>query len=144
MQDYVNPELVLTWDWVAGFFDGEGSVNGSYDRKTLRGTKMRLEISQADETILRRIQRFFGAGVIFENKTRGRRRRCWYLRVNKKDDVVRIATQLQQHVRLTRKREALALAASFWLVPPERRYAVIETIRKYNQGYVTASLRPLS
>lgn len=66
----------LNFDWIVGFFEGEGSAGFYYSNRKSWNKKRYLRgylsatISQADERIIRRIQKFFGYGYISHTQPR--------------------------------------------------------------------------
>jgi hypothetical protein len=56
----------MNWDYIAGFFDGEGYV--------FVGNRLLLSISQVNLSVLQEIQKFSGLGNIIENNDRQNKR----------------------------------------------------------------------
>lgn len=55
--------FMITWQWLAGFFDGEGSISISK-----YPFHVRLEICQSPDKILKEIQKFLGYGWLHYKK----------------------------------------------------------------------------
>ena len=72
----------MNWDYIAGFFDGEGTV-GKY---SLSGYK--IGISQANKKVLEQIQLFTGIGYIHSIKKRQPHwKNAWLYYVAKQEDI---------------------------------------------------------
>jgi hypothetical protein len=99
----------VTWDYVAGFFDGEGSA-GVYvyrrnDRPVERETKSgRIIFSNTDLACLEAIQKFIGAGNIYELRQKRTSVQtnvpCYSLVVYRIADLRRIIPELLQRCRI--------------------------------------------
>ncbi|MBA3046930.1 LAGLIDADG family homing endonuclease [Patescibacteria group bacterium] len=53
----------MTWEYIAGFFDGEGSI--THNKKGYR-----ITISQTDLKVLQKIRNYVDYGFVFKNKKR--------------------------------------------------------------------------
>lgn len=58
----------MTWEWLAGFYEGEGSCY--YQRSNGRRRYFRIYIVQKDRAPLDAIQNFTQCGVVFKRKQR--------------------------------------------------------------------------
>lgn len=92
--------------WVAGFFDGEGSL-GFYDTATARGLyrskKLILQVSQKDPSLLYRVVSVVGFGKVRGPYLKGR-----------KHEVYRYTVQDFEHI------QALIAMVWPWLGDPKR------------------------
>ena len=71
----------MTWEYIAGFFDGEGSL-------TNNGKGYRVTISQTNKEVLENILEYSGVGNIFKNKKRQVHwKESWVFYVAKQKDV---------------------------------------------------------
>ncbi|MFA5022516.1 MAG: LAGLIDADG family homing endonuclease [Patescibacteria group bacterium] len=71
----------MTWKYIAGFFDGEGSL-------TFNGKGFRITISQTNKVVLEKIQKFTGKGKIFETYKRQKHwKDAWVYYIAKQEDV---------------------------------------------------------
>lgn len=72
----------MTWQYIAGFFDGEGSFCHN-------GKGFRITISQTDENVLNEIKKFTGLGnVIKVTKRRDHWKDAWVYYIAKQEDVL--------------------------------------------------------
>jgi hypothetical protein len=96
----------MTFQYIAGFFDGEGSVTTyvSDNRKRPRpygnapAPKPHLSFSQSDPRILFEIQAFLGYGSIYRNR----------LTIRGKQSVIHFADHVGPHLRIKKRRVMLA------------------------------------
>jgi len=73
----------MTWQYIAGFFDGEGSL--VHNKKGYR-----IMISQTNEEVLTSIKEFIGFGNIFKNKKRQPHwLESWVFYIAKQEDVLK-------------------------------------------------------
>lgn len=64
----VRDEVEWSWEWLAGFFDGEGHLGIYRDRPEAYGTQyysLRLVIGNTDLKVLEAIQAYTGVGRIY-------------------------------------------------------------------------------
>ncbi len=66
----------MSTEYVAGFFDGEGSVN-IHKRKGHRGCTLYVSIGNTDHAILEQFKAQFGGSVSLLRKQDGNRRPIW-------------------------------------------------------------------
>ena len=71
----------MTWKYIAGFFDGEGSI--THNKKGYR-----ITISQTNKEVLNNIKNYTGVGNIFKNsKRRSHWKDSWVYYIAKQSDV---------------------------------------------------------
>lgn len=81
----VLPEAAISLEYVAGFFDGEGTV--SLKRQLLLG------FSNSDKRVLREIQKFLGMGSLSRNK-RAKNKVVYQLRIYHRKQCIKVAKML--------------------------------------------------
>ncbi len=87
--------MEMNWDYIAGFFDGEGSLSFTRKRHGRLGRAFYLSIAQKDITPLLAIQKFWGdMGIVSYIQPSSSKRVCNALRVRKQLDVQTIAREL--------------------------------------------------
>lgn len=85
----------MNWDYIAGFFDGEGSLSTTKERHGKLEKSFRLSIAQKDLAPLLAIQKFWAdKGIVSYLQTRKGKNVCSQLRVGKQLDVQTIAREL--------------------------------------------------
>jgi hypothetical protein len=86
--------MSLSWEYVAGFFDGEGCA-----RETTRNAYM-LQFTNTNLQVLEEIRKFVQAGNINElrRKANPRHLKCYNLLVYSRRHVVRIAKEMMPHL----------------------------------------------
>ncbi len=73
----------MTWAYIAGFFDGEGSI-------TNNGKGFRITIAQTNQEVLEKIRDFVGAGyVIAVAKRREHWKDSWVYYISSQQDILR-------------------------------------------------------
>jgi len=73
----------MNWDYIAGFFDGEGSITNTRDR-------YRVTISQTNLQALEAIQKFAKVGfVIIVTKRQSHWKQSWVYYIAKQEDMLR-------------------------------------------------------
>lgn len=71
----------MRWEYIAGFFDGEGSI-------THNGKGYRITIPQTNREVLEEIQKFVGAGYVFEtNKRKEHWKDSWVYYIARQEEV---------------------------------------------------------
>jgi len=139
----------VSLDYIAGFFDGEGSVGIKVSRDSKRKYAYffggRIAITQKDRTILDAIQKTLGFGVV-TMKGDG----CYRLTINSENDCLRFIELMENRVLL--KREQLRLLKEFykyrkkcrdWHFSKESTLALLnlaERMQILNNGKVTKHL----
>ena len=72
----------MNWHYLAGFFDGEGTI-------TIRGKRCRVAITQTNKEILEEIRDFVGYGYVVEVKKRKPHwKDCWIYFISRKADML--------------------------------------------------------
>jgi intein-encoded DNA endonuclease-like protein len=92
----------MTWEYIAGFFDGEGSL-------THNGKGFRITIPQTNEEVLISIKDFADMGNIFKEKKRKVHwKDSWIYNISKQKDIYDFLNQIQKFV-IVKKSKALAV-----------------------------------
>jgi len=90
----------MNLDYVAGFFDGEGSVSAAvvHHATTVYGYKIgpRIRITQKRPAILKEIQEFLGFGRLQYDK-------CWNLHIQRREDCLRFVEFIAPRSKLKSK-----------------------------------------
>jgi len=87
----------MNWDYIAGFFDGEGSVT-DYKRKC------RVTITQTNQEVLERIRRFAGVGSIAEiTKRKSHWKDSWVYYISKQIDLLKFLNGVVPRLVVKRK-----------------------------------------
>ncbi len=82
----------MNWSYIAGFFDGEGSVAHN-------GIGFRISIPQTNEEVLKSIRNFVGFGFIIKIKKRKKHwKDCWTYYIASKKDVYCFLQQILPHL----------------------------------------------
>lgn len=95
--------------WLAGFYEGEGNVNGAiYDRGDHYARTIRFNVDQQDESqfsLLKAKKIIMGLGVPENHITfdMNKRSKCWKLRVNRFEDVEKIYLAIWEWLSPRRK-----------------------------------------
>lgn len=93
----------MNWDYIAGFFDGEGSVSLSY-RKSGNLKNVLLSITQCQLDVLQQIRDFVGEGKIDVNHHQGSKnwKKHWkpsyHFRLSKRSSVVSFLENIRDKV----------------------------------------------
>lgn len=86
----------MTWAYIAGFFDGEGSV-------TRNGSGFRVTIPQTNIEVLQTIQQFVGCGsVIHVTKRRSHWKESWTYAIAKQTEVLHFLKRIAPHLVVKR------------------------------------------
>lgn len=89
----------MTWSYIAGFFDGEGSLVRHY-----RGHGFRALIPQTNLQVLEEIQKFTEFGYIFEvTKRKEHWKQGWLYGVSRQSDVLILLKNIQEYTIVKRK-----------------------------------------
>lgn len=84
--------MKMTWNYIAGFFDGEGSIIHNY--KGYRAT-----ISQNNQEVLERIKQFTGYGQIFKPaKRKAHWQQSWVYYIARQKDVFKFLVSIEKHL----------------------------------------------
>jgi len=102
----------MNWDYIAGFFDGEGNIHvyrskGSYSNGDIQFALM-IRIYQKSEFILNEIKDFLGYGSIYKYKRTG----VFELTFSKKEDVKHFLNAIQNKIIL--KKEQIDYVLKFY------------------------------
>lgn len=118
----------LSWPWIAGFFDGEGSV--SYYKSGPKGyPQTRISIASTDRFVLEAIQSFTGVGAILpQKKADGRHKQLWAWHVGKGSDVEAVLLGMLPHL-VVQKDRALLLLEACKPMSPKRRDEIFEQLK---------------
>lgn len=82
----------MTWEYIAGFFDGEGSI-------TYNGKGFRITISQTNKEVLEKIKNFTGKGKIFETYKRQKHwKDAWVYYIAKQEEVYYFLINVQKNL----------------------------------------------
>lgn len=87
----------MTWKYIAGFFDGEGSISPN-------GKGFRVTIPQANEEILNKIYNFAGYGHVMKLKKRKAHwKDAWLYYIARKEDIYKFLKKVVPYLILKRK-----------------------------------------
>ena len=87
----------MNWDYIAGFFDGEGSVT-DYKKKC------RVTITQTNKEVLERIRSFAGVGSIAEiTKRKSHWKDSWVYYISKQSDLLKFLNGVAPRLVVKRK-----------------------------------------
>lgn len=82
----------MTWMYIAGFFDGEGSL-------VHNGKGFRISIAQANEVVLLEIKEFIGFGNIIKVKKRQAHwKDSWVYCIAKQENVLKFINNVKDHL----------------------------------------------
>ena len=91
----------MNWSYIAGFFDGEGSITHN------NGTGFRITIPQTNEEVLVVMRDFIGFGSIIKLKKRQLHwKDSWLYYISNKKDVYHFLSQAAPHL-IVKKRASL-------------------------------------
>jgi len=94
---------MMSWTYVAGFFDGEGTIT-KYGRRT------RLAISQTSYPVLQGIRVFTGLGRIVKVRKRHKHwKDAWVFSVTAQEEVYRFLSRTLPYLIVKRKKATAAL-----------------------------------
>lgn len=87
----------MNWDYIAGFFDGEGSVT-DYKRKC------RVTITQTNKKVLEQIRSFAGVGSVAEiTKRKSHWKDSWVYYISKQSDLLKFLNGVASGLVVKRK-----------------------------------------
>ena len=87
----------MNWDYIAGFFDGEGTL-------AKHGKGFRISITQTNKRILEQIQEFASVGHIFEiTKRKPHWKDAWAYYIAKQSDIYKFVKKVEPKLVLKRK-----------------------------------------
>jgi len=82
----------MTWDYIAGFFDGEGSL-------VHNGKRFRILIPQTHEGVLLEIKNFIGSGTIYKvTKRKEHWKECWVYCIARQEDVLKFIKKIKNNL----------------------------------------------
>ncbi len=97
---------MITVDYIAGFFDGEGSVlfKKHNDKRGFSYTEINVFITSTDKEVLEEIQEYLKYGVITEtgNHKNGWKH-CYRLYINKQLEMLSVLKQLYPYLRIKKE-----------------------------------------
>lgn len=90
-------------DYIAGFFDGEGSI-------IIQGNKVTLSIPQTNEKILIEIRDYFGIGNVYPLKKRKEHwKDAWCYKCNGNNKCLKVLEELEPYLILKRSKAKQAI-----------------------------------
>ncbi len=99
----MNSEIKISKEYLAGFFDGEGSLTIRFrkDNRYKNGVQIlpRINITQANKEILEKIKRTTKCGNIYFNRRDG----TWSLDIYKIDELIKFTKMIKDKVIVKRK-----------------------------------------
>lgn len=96
----------MTWQYIAGFFDGEGSVSGVDGR-------YRISIPQTNKKVLCRIRKFSKVGtIITPTKREEHWKDAWVYTIHKQENVAMFLEKMLPYLIVKEVRARLALRSS--------------------------------
>lgn len=126
----------MTWEYIAGFFDGEGSI-------TNNKKGFRITIAQANFEVLEQIKNFTGIGNIFKNKKRENHwKESWVFYIAKQNDVLLFLTHVKPYLIVKSKQTKqtipqLAIKVANIDKKKKARQARITQAKKYRKDGLT-------
>ena len=95
---------VITFDYIAGFFDGEGSCIVRFKKDQRYGTGIQvspwINITSSNRKVLELIRSKFNAGKIYFHK----RDKLWHLNIYATDDLLKITSLLLKKTIIKKKK----------------------------------------
>ena len=122
-----NQQERLDSRWVSGFVDGEGCFHVSINKipKMSIGWQVlpefRIVQHQRDESILKELQQFFGAGKVITNH--GARKE---LRIRKLNDLRNVVLFFKQHPLRTKKKKNFEIFAKILELMEHKKHLTVE------------------
>lgn len=88
----------MNWNYIAGFFDGEGTVN------RCENDRYKIGITQTNKAVLEEIQQFSGLGYIHRIKKRKSHwKDAWLYYISKQEDVYKFLSRISNKSIVKRK-----------------------------------------
>ncbi len=88
----------MTWDYIAGFFDGEGSINHN-------GSGFRITISQTNKEVLDKIKKFTKTGNVFKvTKRKEHWKDSWVYFISKQVNVYYFLSKIENYTIVKREK----------------------------------------
>ena len=122
-----NQQERLDSRWVSGFVDGEGCFHVSINKipKMSIGWQVlpefRIVQHQRDESVLKELQQFFGAGKVVTNH--GARKE---LRIRKLNDLRNVVLFFKQHPLRTKKKKNFEIFAKILALMEHKKHLTVE------------------
>lgn len=89
----------MTWTYIAGFFDGEGSLIKKPNKKSYR-----IQIAQTNKKVLKEILEYVGCGHICHPKKRKPHwKESWMFYISKQEDVLKFLKKIADNLIVKRK-----------------------------------------
>jgi hypothetical protein len=97
----------MNWDYISGFFDGEGNLHISISKKNYEHSAYQLMIRlySSDDKVLLKIKEFLGFGYIYLKKASG----VYELTITKKKDVLTFLMNIKDKVILKKSQTEFIL-----------------------------------
>jgi hypothetical protein len=99
--------------WLAGFFDGEGTIGTYRGGRGGKHLSLFISIPNTHKPSLRRCQAVTGCGTVIPQKTKRGYKQQWRWRVTRRMNVLSIAKQMLPH--LTTKKQVVTKILGDWL-----------------------------
>lgn len=124
----------MNWNYIAGFFDGEGCLS-IHNRRGKRGggIQYQLSLTQTDRKVLDQIQKFINAGKVYESDSKGNKKwkPCWLkayaLRISKRKDILSFLDNIEDKIIV--KKEEMQNKKKILLDLDKKRNKKIEQIK---------------
>lgn len=101
--------------WVAGIFEGEGSVSASTARRTdgrsRRSPQLKFSIGMTDFDVLEEVHRIVGMGTLCGPYSRPNKKDHWVWSIQKQADAIAFAELIRPYL-FSRRREQLDAAVN--------------------------------
>ena len=123
-------ERLAAW-WISGFVDGEGCFHVSINKSSKMSIgwqvlpEFRIVQHKRDESLLKELQQFFGAGKVVTNH--GARKE---LRIRKLDDLRNVVLFFKQHPLKTKKKKDLEVFEKILKLMENKEHLTIEGLTK--------------
>jgi hypothetical protein len=122
----------MNWDYIAGFFDGEGCFT-VVNRKN-GGIKYQLALSQTEKYVLDEIQKYINVGKVYESCNKGNKnwkpywKKAYTLRISKREDILFFLSNIEDKIIV--KKEELYQKKKILLKLKNKRNQKIKDIRE--------------
>lgn len=93
MREVVEEEMEMNWNYIAGFFDADGSVLILHDKRRDK-TYFQLSFANTNIEVLERIKKFIKTGNIYRDAKKPNCKQGYNLKIPKHQAVRRIAREL--------------------------------------------------
>lgn len=97
----------MNWDYIAGFFDGEGCLTVANRKRG--GIKYQISISQCQKEVLEEIKNFTKVGNVYEANHRGNRnwkpvwKKAFSFRISKRKDILFFIENIKDRIIVKRE-----------------------------------------